>query len=206
MMIREERARQEGRDSRQIRGGNTKSPVLKAEVTDFVTGITRVVETQEEIIAAAAESKLRRQTQTEGTTFCLPPLEDAFCSCADNVANYHAVIVGTFVPRAGSDPFAVSLLQALEQPSSLYDKDWIDYSVTPTAHSQAWRSQKDKTTVEPSALSNSHYFCSTCDPTLNEVDCMMRSVPLEFTFTLASWCYITDVEILKRAGRINIEV
>ena len=34
---------------------------------------------------------------------------------------------------------------------------------------------------------------------------MMRSAPLEFAFTPSSWCYITDVEILKRAGRINIE-
>ena len=40
---------------------------------------------------------------------------------------------------------------------------------------------------------------------LNKVECMMRSVPLEFIFTPPSWCYITDVEILKRAGRINIE-
>ena len=60
-MIREERARQEGRDSRQIRGQNNKYPVLKAEVTDFVTGITIIVETQEEIVAAAAKSNLRRQ-------------------------------------------------------------------------------------------------------------------------------------------------
>ena len=34
---------------------------------------------------------------------------------------------------------------------------------------------------------------------------MMRSVPLEFAFTPPSWCYIIDVEILKRAGRINIK-
>ena len=33
----------------------------------------------------------------------------------------------------------------------------------------------------------------------------MRSVPLESAFTPPRWCYITDVEILKRAGRINIE-
>ena len=37
MMIREERARQEGRDSIHIRERNTKCPVLKAEVTDFIT-------------------------------------------------------------------------------------------------------------------------------------------------------------------------
>ena len=62
MMIQEERARQEGRDFRQIHGRNNKCPVLKAEVTDFVTGISRIVETQEEIVAAAAESNMRRQT------------------------------------------------------------------------------------------------------------------------------------------------
>ena len=34
---------------------------------------------------------------------------------------------------------------------------------------------------------------------------MMRSALLDFAFTPSSWCYITDVVILKRAGRINIE-
>ena len=67
IMIREEQSRQEGRDSKQIRGRNTKSPVLKAEVMDFITSTTRIVETQEEIVAAAAESNLRHQSQTMGT-------------------------------------------------------------------------------------------------------------------------------------------
>ena len=152
MIIREERSRQEGRDSKQIRGRNIKSPVLKAEVTDFISGISRIVETQEEIVAAAAESNLRRQSQTAVTAFCLPPLEEAFGSCANNEANCHGVIAGTFNPPEGSDPFAVSLLQALEQPSSLSEKGLIDFTVTPEMHSQAWRSQKDKTAVQPSAL------------------------------------------------------
>ena len=72
------------------------------------------METQEEIVAAAAESNLRCQSQTVGTSFCLPPLEDAFGTCANNEANCHPVIAGTFIPPEGSDPFAVSLLQALE--------------------------------------------------------------------------------------------
>ena len=50
IMIREERARQEGRDSRHIRGWNTKCLVLKAEATNFITCITRVVETQEKLL------------------------------------------------------------------------------------------------------------------------------------------------------------
>ena len=110
MMIREERARQEGRDSKQIRGRINKSTVLKAEVTEFITGTTRVVETQEEIVAAAAKSNLRRQTQTVKTAFFLPPLEEAFGSCANNEANCHAVIAGTFIPPEGPNPFTASLL------------------------------------------------------------------------------------------------
>ena len=59
--------------------------------------------------------------------------------------------------------------------------------------------------MEPSALSNSHYIYSVFDPILNEVDCMMMSVPLEFEYTPPSWWSITDAVVLKQAGRINIE-
>ena len=55
---REQQSIQEGRESKQIRGRDNKQPVLKAEITDFVTGITRTVYTQEEIVIAAAESNL----------------------------------------------------------------------------------------------------------------------------------------------------
>ena len=79
-------------------------------MTDFVTGITRIIETQEEIVAAAAKSNLRRQIQTAGTSFCLPPLEDAFGPCVNNEANCNDVIAGSFIPPEDSDPFAVSLL------------------------------------------------------------------------------------------------
>ena len=79
-------------------------------MTDFVTGITRIVETQEEIVAAAAESNLRRQMQTAGTTFCLPPLEDTFCPCTNNKFNCNDIIAGSFIQPNGADPFAESLL------------------------------------------------------------------------------------------------
>ena len=97
MMIREVRFRQEGRESRQIGRQNNKFPVLKVEVTNFVTGTTKVVETQEEIVAAAAESNLRRQTQTAGMALCLPPLENAFGTCTNNEANCNDVIVSSFI-------------------------------------------------------------------------------------------------------------
>ena len=49
-----------------------------------------------------------------------------------------------------------------------------------------------------------HKVC-TFDPTLNEIDCMMRSAQLEFDFTPKDWCVYDDVEILKKDGDINID-
>ena len=121
MLKREQRSIQEGIESKQIRGRNNKQPVLKDEITDFITGITRTVYTQEIIVVAAAESNLRRQSQTAGTTFRLPTLLDAFGPCADNKANCLGVLDGTFVPHEGADPFAVSLLETMVQPQSLKD-------------------------------------------------------------------------------------
>ena len=78
MMVREQRSIQEGKDLCQIRGRNNKQPVLKAEITDFINGTIKTVYTQEEIVSAAAESNLRRQSQTVGTAFRQPALFDAF--------------------------------------------------------------------------------------------------------------------------------
>ena len=70
MIICEERSIQEGIESREIQGRNNKQPVLKAEIIDFVTGITRTATTQEGIVTAATKPNLRRQSQTIGTVFC----------------------------------------------------------------------------------------------------------------------------------------
>ena len=69
MLKKEQRSIQEGIDSRQIRGRNNKQLVLKVEITYFITGTTTTVNTREETVVAAAESNLRRQSQTVGTAF-----------------------------------------------------------------------------------------------------------------------------------------
>ena len=88
MLKRKQRSIQEGVESTTIRGRDDKQPVLKVEITDFVTGITRTMYTQEEIVVAAAESNIRCQSQTVGTAFRQPALFDAFGSCTDNKVNY----------------------------------------------------------------------------------------------------------------------
>lgn len=46
MMLYEELSIQKGQDLKQIRGRNNKHPVLKAEITNFVTGVIRTIDTQ----------------------------------------------------------------------------------------------------------------------------------------------------------------
>ena len=60
MLRKEQRSIQEDFESRQITGRNNKQPILKAEVTDFITGITKTVYTQEEIVMTDEESNQRR--------------------------------------------------------------------------------------------------------------------------------------------------
>ena len=179
--------------------------MLKAEITDFVSGTIKTVYTQEEIVAAAAESNLRRQSQTVGTAFRQPALFDAFGRCADNKENCLGVLDGSFVPHQDADPFAVSLLEALVQPQSLTDRGPINLIPTAEEHRDAWNTQKDKTGVLPDVPNNAHHKCCAHDPLLNDIDCMMRSAPLEFSFVPEGWCSIADLQILKSARKLHVD-
>ena len=60
-------------------------------------------------------NNLRRQLQTAGTAFILPPLEDTFSSCTNYEVNCNDMIAASFIPADVADHFAASLLQTLEQ-------------------------------------------------------------------------------------------
>ena len=65
-------------------------------------------------------------------------------------------------------------------------------------------SQRERTSGEPSVLSFAHYKTASMDDDLNEIDTMLRLVPLILGFTPEAWKFITDVEILKRAGEYKV--
>ena len=76
---------------------------------------------------------------------------------------------------------------------------------TPVENSDAWNIQKDKTGILPDVTTNAHQKCCVHDLPLNNIDCMMRSTPLQFSFMPPGWCFITDLEILKKTRRPNTE-
>ena len=90
---------------------------------DFVTGITRTVNTWEEFVAGAAKSNLRRQSQTVGSVFWQPALFDVFCPFADNKKNCLVVLNDSFIPHKGVDPFGVALLEVMVQPELFKERD-----------------------------------------------------------------------------------
>ena len=205
MLKKEQRSIQEGVESKQIKRRKNKQPVLQAEITDLIAGITTTVYTQEEIGIAVAESNLWCQSHTVGTVYRQPALFDAFGSCANNEANCLGVLDGTLIPHEDADPYAVSLLETMVQPQYLRDKDPISCIPPPEENAETWHHQKDITGVLSGVATNAHHKCCAFDLTLNVIDCMMQSAPLEFDFTPKEWCSFDDLEILKKAGKINIE-
>ena len=91
------------------------------------------------------------------------------------------------------------------QPQSIRDKGPINCISTLAENAQAWQRQKDITGVLSGVPTNSHHKCCSFDPTFNDIDCTMRTAPLEFGFTPKKWLNLDDLEILKKAGRIDIE-
>ena len=91
------------------------------------------------------------------------------------------------------------------QPQSLQDKGQINCIPTPQENAEAWQRQKDITGVLSGVLTNARHKCCSFDPTLNEIDCTIQTASLEFSFTPKKWLTLDDLEILKKAGRINIE-
>lgn len=80
-----------------------------------------------------------------------------------------------------------------------------DSVATLVKHIVSGETYKDKTFVVPISSINGVYKGWTHKPLLNKINFMMRSVLFEFFFAPPSWCSITDLEILKNAGRFNID-
>ena len=141
-----------------------------------------------------------------GTAFRQSVLLDAFGRCADNKEDCLGVLDASFVPHHNANPFAVSHLEALAQPQSLRDRGPINLIPTSDEHRDAWNTQKDKTGVLPNVPNNAHHKCCAHNPLLNDIDCMMRSAPLEFSFVPDGWYSIADLQILKSARKLHVDV
>ena len=73
-----------------------------------------------------------------GTAFSLLLLVKVFNTCANNEANYNAVVEGSFILDENADPFDVDLLATFARPVSLKAKGLISLTVTPMKHCQSW--------------------------------------------------------------------
>ena len=92
MLQKEDKQKELGRISKDIFERNTRAPLFKATVTWIDTGITTIIDTQNEIIEAAVESNCRCQCKTKGTAFRSSPFLPDFGYCADNKKNANAVL------------------------------------------------------------------------------------------------------------------
>ena len=116
---REGKQKELGIISKDIRKKNTRAPVLKATVTSIDTGVTTIINTQNNIVEASIESNCCQQCKTEGTAFRTVPLLQDFGYCADNKENVNTVLYGTYVIPPGTDKYAEEFIAALKMPPSI---------------------------------------------------------------------------------------
>ena len=64
---------------------------------------------------------------------------------------------------------------------------------------------KDKTASASQGPNFAHFKISSTDDTMNKIDAIMRSIPLEIGITPKEWCRIDDVMILKRTGVTDVD-
>jgi hypothetical protein len=121
-MNRGKKAKDQGRVGRTIQKRNIKEPVLEGVALCPETGLQKIVDTQDSLVAAVAKSNLRQQTQTEDTPFRMAPLKDQFGYCRGNHANILLVLEGTYIPPVGTDPYAIEFLRELRMPDTQYEQ------------------------------------------------------------------------------------
>jgi len=197
-MKRERLAHQLGRGSHQITGKGSKQGILKAKLTDSDGSIVEH-HTQAEMIDAMRASNLSRQQQCLGTPSMSAPFTDDFGYLADTPAA-RDVISGSYNPSPQMDPYLVELLNVMAMPASIRELGPLSLTITPEENRKAWTSQSPRTAGKPTCPSFSHYKAASLDPSLNEIDTLLRSLPLTAGFSPKAWQIITDVEILKKPG------
>ena len=117
-----------------------------------VTGITTIIENQNEIVKVAAESNCGYQCKIEGTAFRTDPLLLEFGYCTNNKENVDAILNGMYVIPPRIDKYAEEFIEAIEMPNSIYCKDTITLSVSPEEQKSVWKKQNASTTCKSIAL------------------------------------------------------
>ena len=128
--------------SKKIRERNFKSPILKATVIDPVSNEVVFIETQRELVQAAAASNRKQQSRTERTPFRVQPLLQEFGYYADNKTNVEAVLNETYVCPPTTDKYAKEFIKMLKMSESIRNQETVDLVVTSGQHKQGWKKQK----------------------------------------------------------------
>jgi len=160
--------------------------------------------TQAEMIDAMRASNLNRQQQCLGTPSMSAPFITDFGYLADTPAALE-VISGSYTSPPGMDTYLAELLDVMAMPDSIRALGPLSLTINPEENRKAWNSQSAKTAGKPTCPSFSHYKAAALDSSLNEIDTLLRSLPLTVGFSPKAWQIITDVEILKKPGVYHVD-
>ena len=202
-----EKQRNEARRIRRLRRKNTVNKTIRlTEVTDrgLPTEARLVLDTKEEMEAAAIRENERRFTNAHRTPFYQEPLLSDIGLLAET-DTVQQILDGTYAIPEDLDQYTKLLLQALRKPTTTTDMKMADIAWTADELSKAWKKQRPNTVSESTSLPYVHHIVGAYNQSIAEVDAIIHSAPLEMGFSPEPWEKITDAAIIKKAGVFDVD-
>ena len=165
-------------------------------------GTTEECFRKDEVEEACIEENVARFTQNINTPFLMEPLVSEIGLLAETEAANN-ILKGEYQVPEQLDEYTKALIKELKLPEGIPITGAIPNTVTPEDNKNAWESQKEK--VSSQGLHFGHTKACSSHPHLNNFDAQVRSLPYKHGFAPEAWKKITDVEILKSEGVLEIE-
>ena len=159
--------------------------------------------TSDEIVQCCMEANSAKYRQTESTPFMTHPLSTDLGF--DGLSPQSKAILSGSYPTTSLPHHTALHIQALAQPPNI--NQWPPHllHITPKEHAAAWRKAKEKTSSSPSGLHFGMWKANATEPSLCELDAIMRSIPFRTGYAMHRWRQGIDVELHKEPGNHNIE-
>jgi hypothetical protein len=177
---------------------------LVTKLTQETPTGTRVIQDQQELIDVSTQVNESRSTSCYPCVFLQDQLLAEIGILADGPA-VPQILLGTYVPPPGTDPYTTLLLQELQMPEAVQTNPMPPTRISTENHQKGWRRQRVTKAAEPTAVPFSLHMAASYDELLADMDATLRSIPLEFGFSPQDFEQVTDAAIPKKANVLDAD-
>jgi hypothetical protein len=203
LLLQRESQRRHAAQIRRI-GGVARSGGVTSVVAPDDDGVWTEVNSKEAMEAACLRENESRFRQAASTPFLQPPLSEALGPLGIG-PTCDAVLRGSFVPPAETDPYAAVFIRHLRMNAAVLRHPPISTIIETETHVAGWRKAKERTSSGPSGLHFGHFKAGTRNTLISSFEATMANVPFATGYSPERWRHGTDVELLKKPGNFRVD-